>query len=1044
MPSLVWDVMWRDHGAQKGLTDMGRATETTSARMAKLKTVAALGLAAVGVAAVRFGRDSVAAYTDAQASQAKLQFAFERFPKLADTNISALQGLNTELAKKTRFDDDATASGQAVLAQFKLTGTQITQLTPLLQDYAAKTGKDLPAAARDLGKAVLGQGRALKVVGVDFKDTGTAGGNFTQIMSGLRTQVGGFAEKEGKTAAGQVDILKNQFGELQEAAGAKLVPALTAVTGELTSLVMWVGNNTDVILPLAAGITGLVGTIWLADKAGKAWAITQSLTAGLATKAVGGLNLLKIAFTGVALTAEGAGRAMKIAQLSIPGLGAVLFIATTAMQFFASKSKDGTAEANSFASAMESVQGNVTRATAALNDQVRTQAVNNLQSKGAYEQAHLLGLGYGTVTDAALGNKAAIAEVNRVLGPNINLNRATSKSNADLQSAAAGLSKSLGGVATESTAAAHAEQVRRGAMKAGVQPTDQLAAAHKKLKGAEASLVTETQKLLDKLTILKDGALSQDRANSAWQESLDAVSKSVKDNGKSLSVNTEKGRSNREAIRNMITSLNDKIVSDAKATHSTAGLSEKIRDGEAKIRAAARAAGLNKREVDKMVAAMVKVPDKKATKISTPGMDKAQAEIDKLDRQIRGMKDKPVKVRVHFASDGKITIRDSKGHAGPSYTAADGAVLPGFTPGRDVHRFVSATAGILDLSGGESVMRPEFTQAVGPAWVHRVNRVAKSGAAAVRQAIGMADGGVWNTVNVNAGTSGSVPTRQVQAAAAKAAEWAGTGAAAWAAKALAKWARSDADATGGGPIGSGGYASALRFAKSQSGKPYRWAQAGPGGYDCSGFMSAILNVIHGKNPYHRLFSTGQAGGQHLAGMTRNKTSPFRIGVFHGNPGHTAGTLNGVNVESSGGRGAHYGSGARGWNNRMFTMHYGLAGGGVVGDLPFDTLDPRGNNYDPKVSPLARALFPVSHDRGGVIPPGDTLVRNQTGAPERSLTPAQNRNFEHMVRVMDRGGGTVVHNHYTVNAPNYVGDKTDLVRALTQLNRQGRLQAVKSR
>jgi hypothetical protein len=235
--TLRYDVLWNDRGAERGMRNLGQATDKTSGRMRGLKVAGAAALAAVGVAAVKFGDDSVRAYVAAESSQVRLQNAFQKFPKLADTNIGSLRKLNTELARKTRFDDDATASGQAVLAQFKLTGTQITQLTPLLQDYAAKTGKDLPTAAKDLGKAMLGQGRSLKNVGINFKDTGTQSGNLDQIMRGLRTQVGGFAEKEGKTAAGQSAILKNQFGELQEMAGQKLLPGLLKLGGGLLKIV---------------------------------------------------------------------------------------------------------------------------------------------------------------------------------------------------------------------------------------------------------------------------------------------------------------------------------------------------------------------------------------------------------------------------------------------------------------------------------------------------------------------------------------------------------------------------------------------------------------------------------------------------------------------------------------------------------------------------------------------------------------------------------------------------------------------------------------
>src|SRR4249920_726477 len=59
---------------------------------------ASLGLA-TGVAIAKFGRDSVAAFKDAQVAQAKLSYAFARFPKLADSNVQAFKALNTELQK---------------------------------------------------------------------------------------------------------------------------------------------------------------------------------------------------------------------------------------------------------------------------------------------------------------------------------------------------------------------------------------------------------------------------------------------------------------------------------------------------------------------------------------------------------------------------------------------------------------------------------------------------------------------------------------------------------------------------------------------------------------------------------------------------------------------------------------------------------------------------------------------------------------------------------------------------------------------------------
>jgi hypothetical protein len=75
---------------------------------------------------------------------------------------------------------------------------------------------------------------------------------------------------------------------------------------------------------------------------------------------------------------------------------------------------------------------------------------------------------------------------------------------------------------------------------------------------------------------------------------------------------------------------------------------------------------------------------------------------------------------------------------------ATGGVMPGYTPGRDVHSFYSPTAGSLYLSGGEAIMRPEFTRAVGgERGVKELNDAARRGDHEhLDLAMHFADGGV--------------------------------------------------------------------------------------------------------------------------------------------------------------------------------------------------------------------------------------------------------------------------------------------------------------
>lgn len=59
---------------------------------------------------------------------------------------------------------------------------------------------------------------------------------------------------------------------------------------------------------------------------------------------------------------------------------------------------------------------------------------------------------------------------------------------------------------------------------------------------------------------------------------------------------------------------------------------------------------------------------------------------------------------------------------------ASGGILPGYTPGRDPYNFVDPRTGMrIGLSGGEAILRPEATRALGKDWVDNVNRTARQG-----------------------------------------------------------------------------------------------------------------------------------------------------------------------------------------------------------------------------------------------------------------------------------------------------------------------------
>lgn len=330
----------------------------------------------------------------------------------------------------------------------------------------------------------------------------------------------------------------------------------------------------------------------------------------------------------------------------------------------------------------------------------------------------------------------------------------------------------------------------------------------------------------------------------------------------------------------------------------------------------------------------------------------------------------------HGGATGGILADPSRGLGIAHSSYADGGVLPGYTPGRDPHRFVGA-AGTLELSGGEAIMRPEFTRAVTPEYVHAANRAARSGGVpgVLRfiQRTGprregregqagdgnrFADGGIYRgpvqrfagggLVRSGATFSSIVARADYEASLAMAAK-------------MAPLVAARLKAVGGlaGPTTEAA-ARGLAWARTQVGKPYVWGGVGPGGYDCSGFMSAIVNVMRGRNPHSRVGSTATFP---WAGFAPGLGAGLNIGAFKGSPGHMAGTIGGVNVESSGSAGVRVGGGARGASTSMFKIRAHLA------------------------------------DRGGIFGPGEAVL-NLSGRAERALTGRQNESFERLVAAVD--------------------------------------------
>ncbi len=245
-------LLGQDRSAGKALDDVGKKAGKTGGMLGKLGGMgkaAMLGAAGAALAAipavVDFGKQSLDAFADAEKSQRQLEDAYKRFPRVASVNIESLRKLNDAIQRKTGADGDDIAAGQAVLARYKLTGEQMKQMTPLLVDYATRTGKDIPAAAGVLGKALMGSARATKELGVNVKLGKDPVKNYSLVMDALKKSVGGYAESL-PDAERKQKILAASFGDLQESVGEKLQPALLGLVDMGQGVLDWLEQTPEV------------------------------------------------------------------------------------------------------------------------------------------------------------------------------------------------------------------------------------------------------------------------------------------------------------------------------------------------------------------------------------------------------------------------------------------------------------------------------------------------------------------------------------------------------------------------------------------------------------------------------------------------------------------------------------------------------------------------------------------------------------------------------------------------------------------------------
>jgi hypothetical protein len=234
---------------------MAKAEASTS----KFATVAKIGFALAAVAAVKFVADSVEAYNEHQKALLELQTTIDNSPALVGASTAAFEEQATALQNLTGFQDEEILKADAVLGRFGLTADQLQEVNPLILDYARATGQDAATAAGSLGKALLGNTRALKTIGIAFTATGKTGQDFHTILDALESKVGGLSEAYGKTLPGQLAIAAAKFDDVKETVGKAVIPILTKLLDlvkPLIGVLQLAADHLDVVVVAGLAFAG--------------------------------------------------------------------------------------------------------------------------------------------------------------------------------------------------------------------------------------------------------------------------------------------------------------------------------------------------------------------------------------------------------------------------------------------------------------------------------------------------------------------------------------------------------------------------------------------------------------------------------------------------------------------------------------------------------------------------------------------------------------------------------------------------------------------
>lgn len=292
----------------------------------------AIAAAFAGGAILNFAKQSISAALEDARAQERLAKTLENVVQANKDQVAAVE--QSIAAMQSQFavaDDELRPAFETLVRATKDVG-QAQRLMQLALDISAGSGKSLQDVSVALVKAMGGQTRSLRDLGIQIKDTQGKTLSFNDIVAQLSATFSGQAAEAADSESGRLKALAIQYDELKETVGSALLPVLSQLADVAGALFGWFAQ-------LDEGTQKIIAQMVVFSAAGIA--------------AVKAFTAVKAAVVGMAASTAAAQGTMLGLSTTMGGVVAVLGLATAAYALFGRKQNEAKVSTEDFTFALQ-------------------------------------------------------------------------------------------------------------------------------------------------------------------------------------------------------------------------------------------------------------------------------------------------------------------------------------------------------------------------------------------------------------------------------------------------------------------------------------------------------------------------------------------------------------------------------------------------------------------------------------------------------------------------------------------------------------------